>query len=165
MSSVVSVSPTVQAILDAAQAALDTLLAADPEMGGGWELLDGIDQEQGMAAKSLTVGGTWDPEINSLTTENSIQVQTTEHGAARRITEVTAVSCLAYSGDGVSGFSTHRGNVNAVVGAFRDQLRALTAVDGLPAMATISEQRWAQVLDQAGAGAMALFTVTVRVMP
>lgn len=158
MSVQVSASPTVQAVLDAAGEALAAL-------GGDWVLLDGIDQAQGLEAKSLTIGGTWDPELASLTTENSIQVRTSESGAARRITEVTTISCLAYSGDGVSKFPVHRGNINAVLTALRDQLRTITAVEGLPAMAQVTDQNWAQVLDAAGTGAMALFTVTVRVLP
>lgn len=154
----VSASPTVQAIYAAAAAVL-------PTVGADWVLFDGIDQQQALQSKSLTVGGTWDPELSSLTTENSIQVRTTESGAARRVTEVTTISCLAYSGDGVSGFDVHRGNINAVLTALRDRLRTITAVGGLPAMAQVTDQNWAQVLDEAGTGAMALFTVTVRVMP
>lgn len=154
----VSAAPTVQAVKDAAQATVTAL--AD-----GWVLFDGLNPGQGLQAKSLTVGGTWDPEMNTLSTENVVQVQTTESGAARRVTEITAVSCLAYSGDGVSSFETHRANVNAALTALRDQLRAVTSVGGLPAMAQVTDQHWAQVFDDAGQGAMAMFTVTVRVMP
>lgn len=158
MSIRISMSPAVQAVYDASATALAGL-------GGGWELLDGINQQQGLAARSLTVGGTWDPELNTLTTENAVLVQTTESGAARRVTETTSISCLLYASSGDLDFAVLRATANAALTAVRDQLRQVTAVDGLPAQARISEQRWAQVVDQAGAGAMALFTVEVRVLP
>lgn len=161
MTSPVVTSPVVQAVGDAITAALVGPLA-------DWQVLDSIDPQQAYAPKSLMVGGRWDPdagEDGGLTADETVLVETTEVGAGRRLVETTQIECLAYSGSGEVGFAAHRQAVNDALTAVRGALRDLHSVDGASARAQMSSQQWASVLDDGGHGVMAMFTITVTVLP
>lgn len=161
MSSPVVTSPVVQAVGEAITAALVGDLA-------DWVVLDSIDPQQAFAPKSLMVGGTWDPdagEAGEFTSNDAVTTETVETGAAGRLIETTTIQCLAYSGSGAGGFTEHRAAINVALSAIRTALRALTRVDGASARAQMPSQQWSSVADDGGTGAMALFTITVMVLP
>lgn len=158
---VVVTSPVVQAVGDAIVGALVGPLA-------DWQVLDSIDRQQAYASKSVMVGGTWDPdadEAGAVTSNDTVITETTEVGAGRRLVETTSIQCLAYSGSGAPGFVEHRQAINAALSAIRTALHGLHAVDGASARAQMSAQQWTSVADDKGAGVMALFTITVTVLP
>lgn len=128
-------------------------------------VFDGIDAQQGYAFRSVTIGGTWDPDVDQLTTQDAVLVETTESGAGRLLTETTSVSCIAYSGGEGLTLAEHRDRVNDILAAIRAAVRAITAVDGASARAQMGAQQWAQVKDTQGAGVMAMFSVAVAVLP
>lgn len=151
-------SPVVAAVGDAAVSIVSGDLAS-------LVVLDGVDPQQAYSALSLTVGGTWDPDVEQLTSSETVFVETVESGARRSLTEVTSVSCIAYSGGDPLTLADHRARVNAVLAAFRTALRGITAVDGASVRAQMTSQQWAQVIDGQGAGVMAMFTVVVSALP
>jgi hypothetical protein len=129
------------------------------------KVLDGINPIQAYASRSLTIGGTWDPDLQSFTTEQVIDVASEESGAARRSTEIVAVRCIAYAGSGDSNFAVHRASVSAILSAFAAALQSITSIDGVAAMCRISDQQWAQGADDKGALAMCMFSVSARMLP
>lgn len=154
---VILTAPTVTAVGTAIAGALTGPLA-------DWTVLDGIDPAQAYLPKSLTIGGTWDPEVEQFTSQGTVTVETVERGAGRSLTEVTSIACLAYAGGGDEGFDVHRADLNAMLTAVRQGLRALAFIDGHNVMVSLSSQDWAQVLDASGSGAMVMFTVTVQAL-
>ena len=159
MTQPVVTSPVVQAVGGAVVAALVGPLA-------DWTVFDSFDPRQAFAPKSVMVAGTWDPDVEGgFTGEGAVVTETVETGAAGRLVETTTVQCLAYSGSGDWSFEEHRVAINAVLAAIRTQLRAIHRVDGASARAQMPAQQWASVADDAGTGAMALFSVVVTVLP
>lgn len=161
MTTPVFTSPVVNAVGEVITAAL---AAFDPP----WSVMDSIDPRQAYASRSLMVGGTWDPEAGENggpTSNETVLTDTVETGAAGRLTVTTSIECIAYSGGGDDGFAVHREAINDALTAVRTGLRALRTVDGSSARASLSGERWASVLDNGGSGVMALFTVTVTVLP
>lgn len=131
----------------------------------GWVLLDGIDPQQAFLPKSITVGGGWDSDQGALSSQNAVTTETEETGAARRLTEITDVTCNAYSGGGGTDFVPHRAAVNEALTAARTALSGIRAVDGLGARAILADQQWVQFLDDNGVGVMASFTARLWVLP
>lgn len=123
------------------------------------EVLDAAESRQGFAERSVTVGGTWDPDIAAVATDQQVQTQVAESGAARRRTEVTEVGCIAYSGDGSSDLATHRQRVAATLLAIRDALFGVTSVDGRACRVQVTDESWAQGADDRGWFVLTSFTV------
>lgn len=151
-------SPVVTAIGEAVNAAMVGSLA-------DVRVLDGVDPMQNFSSRSVTIGGTWDPDLSEFRADQTILTVTEESGAGRRVVETTAVECIAYAGSGSRDFAVHRASVNAILLAVGQALRAITMIDGSSAMVRISEQRWAQGADTQGALVMAMFTVTASLLP
>lgn len=151
-------SPVVTAIGQAVTAAMVDDLA-------DVKVLDSIDPMQAYSARSVTIGGTWDPDLSEFRADQTILTVTEERGAGRRAVETTAVECIAYAGSGSRDFAVHRASVNAILLAVGQALRAITTIDGCSAMVRISEQRWAQGADDQGTLVMAMFTVTAVLLP
>lgn len=151
-------SPVVLAIGDAITAAMSGSLA-------DVVVLDGVDPMQAYAPRSVTVGGTWDPDLQSFVTDQTVSVVTEEVGAGRRVQESTAVQCIAYAGSGDRNFATHRASVAAILTAVGTALRSVRSVDGVSALVRVSDQQWAQGADDKGALVMAMFTVTAVLLP
>lgn len=130
-----------------------------------FQLFDGPSELQAYAPKSVTVGGRWDPDLEAYTGDQTVTVTLEELGAGRRVRETTAVACMAYAGSGDPTMAPHRAVLGQLLTAIRTALRAITAVDGASAQARMTDQQWAQVLDENGGGVMCMFTVTVAVLP
>lgn len=145
-------SPTVQAIAEA-------ITAAMVELPDDVKVLDAADPMQGYAQKSVTVGGTWDPESESFVTDQTVFTTVTESGAARQSTETTLVQCVAYSGSGDDDLPGHRTVVGRVLAAIRAELRAVHVIDDRSARVQVVEESWAQGGDGKGTLVMAMFTV------
>lgn len=158
MSSSVTGSPAVAAV----HTAISSVMVDDLEEVA---VLDGIDDQQAYATRSVTVAGTWDPDTQQLSTFEVVTVETAESGATRRNTESTFVQCIAYSGGEGLDLAGHRGRVNEMLSAVRNALRRVGEVDGSAAAARITDQRWAQVVDEQGMAIIALFTIAVTVLP
>jgi hypothetical protein len=156
--SIVITAPAVTAVTAAIRGALVGDLA-------DWTVLDGIDAQQAYLTKSLTIGGRWDPDAEAFTSQETVRVESEAHGAGRRLIESTSIDCLAYSGGGNDDFEAHRGALNDALTAVRTALDDVGSVEGSFAAAALATQTWAQVLDPAGAGVMAMFTITVTVLP
>ena len=158
MTTPITTSPVVAAVGAAAVSAMSGPLA-------DVVVLDGVDPAQAYSQRSLTIGGTWDPDVEQLTSAETVFVESAESGFGRLPLETTSVACIAYSGGGSSVLADHRASVNAILVGFRDALHALTDVGGSSAQARMTGQQWAQIIDGQGAGVMAMFTVEVRVLP
>jgi hypothetical protein len=155
---VASAHPVVMAIGETAAA---TMVGALADV----QVLDGVDPLQAYASKSLTIGGTWDPDLAAFTTEQVVSVEMSESGAGRRPVESVAVRCIAYAGSGDKNFALHRSSVMEILTAFGAALRALTVVDGVSARLWISDQQWAQGTDDKGSLVMAMFTASAVLLP
>lgn len=151
-------SPVVAAIGSAVTAAMVGDLA-------DVAVLDAIDPMQAYSAKSVTIGGTWDPDLQGFATDQTISVLTEELGGGRRTRETTAVECIAYSGSGDLDFAGHRATVGEILTAVRSAVRAIGEIDGASARVQVTSQQWAQGADGNGGLAMAMFTVTAVVLP
>lgn len=128
-------------------------------------LLDGIDPQQAYATQSITLGGTWDPDLQTYSTSDVVLVETAEVGAGRRLVETTSIAGIVYSGGDGLDIDGHRVRVNQMLTAIRNSLRRLHDVDGSSAVARMPSQQWAQVVDDQGTGLIALITITVQVLP
>jgi hypothetical protein len=129
-------------------------------------VLDGIDDQQAYAKQSVTIGGTWDPEVQALTADQVVTVETEELGGGRRIRETSSISCIAYSGSGDMPLADHRAVVANILTALRAAYRALHELpDGTPVRVQLAGQQWAHVTDEQGAGVMCMFTVVVVALP
>ncbi|TKJ24362.1 hypothetical protein [Blastococcus sp. CCUG 61487] len=129
-------------------------------------VLAGINDQQEYQSRQVTIAGTWDPEIESLTSNHTVTVLREQLGAGRRVRETSAIACLAFSGDGDRDLQRHRAAVEQVITALHAALRAVAQLeDGTPATARIDEQQWAEVIDEQGGGVMCLFTVIVVALP
>jgi hypothetical protein len=148
----VIVSPVVTAVTEAISSAMVGSLV-------DVKTLDAGDPLQQYAQRSVTVGGTWDPDAQAFVTDETISTQVVESGAARRMSEVTSIRCIAYAGAGGSTLPALRVSVGAILAAVRSAVRAITAIDGLAARAQVVEEQWAQGSDDQGSLVMALFTV------
>lgn len=134
----------------------------------GFQLFDGPSDQQAYAQRSVTIGGRWDPdfgEAGAYTADQTVLVSRTEVGAGRRVREITTVTCMAYSGSGDPAMAPHRATVAAVLLAVAAVLRRLQFVDGVPVLARLGDQQWAQVLDAQGGGVMCQFDVVVDALP
>jgi hypothetical protein len=152
------VHPAVAAIRDAISAAMSGDLA-------GVVVLDAVDPSaQAYALRSVTVGGTWDPELQGFATDQAVLVESSEAGAARRSVETVAVQCIAYTGSGSRDFDGNRASVGAILGAISSALQGIQQVGTAGAMARISSQSWAQAIDGQGSLVLASFTVTVSLL-
>lgn len=145
-------SAVVQAIGEAIAAAVAAL---DDDV----QVLDAVDPLQAYAKKSVTVGGTWDPDDEAFVTDQTISVSIEESGAARLRTETTAVECIAYSGSGDEDIPGHRTAVGRMVAAIGAQLLTLNEIDDCAVRARITAEQWAQGGDGKGTLVMAMFTV------
>lgn len=143
MSAPVVASPVVQAI----GAAFSAALVGDLD---GFEVLDAAEARQGFAERSVTVGGVWDPDISAVATDQTVQTQVTESGAARHRTETTQVGCIVYSGDGSSDLATHRANVGAALSALRGAVSGIVSIDGRACRVQVVDESWAQGADERG---------------
>lgn len=151
--------PVVTSIWDAVTAAMVGPLAEV-------QVLDAVDPaRQAYAARSVTVGGTWDPELQGFATDGAIVVEPSERGAARRPLEMVSVQGIAYSGSGDTDFNVHRQNVGAVLVAVSAAVRAIRYVDGVNASMRLGAQEWAQGMDANGAFVLASFTVVASLLP
>lgn len=158
MEPIATASPVVAAILSAVEAAM---------VGGLADVvvLDGVDPLQSYAARSVTVAGTWDPDLESFSVDETVSTEIVERGAARRVVETTSVECIAYSGSGSRDFAEHRASVAAVMAAVGAALRAVSVIDGVSAGLRVSSQQWVQGADGQGTFVMAMFTVTALLLP
>jgi len=151
--------PAVAAIRDAIAGAMSGDLA-------GVVVLDAVDPSaQAYALRSVTVGGTWDPELQGFATDQAVLVESSEAGAARRSVETVAVQCIAYTGSGSRDFDAHRASVGAILGAISSALQGIQQVGTAGAMARISSQSWAQGADGEGTFVLASFTITAALLP
>ncbi|MCU1617191.1 MAG: hypothetical protein JWO98_4731 [Frankiales bacterium] len=157
MTAPLTTSPTVQAVMDAITAGL----ASMPNVA----VLDPTSIQQVYESKSVTVGGSWDPDTGTMSSTDAIVTDVTEAGAGRRTIETTRISCVAFSGDGDTVLTTDRDSVNAILTAVRDAVRSLAAVGASSARAEMTAQQWAQIVDEQGSGVVAIFEVTVMVLP
>jgi hypothetical protein len=158
MEPIATASPVVAAINTAVTAAMVGDLA-------DVVVLDGVDPQQSYAPWSVTIAGTWDPDLESFSVDETVTTSTEERGAGRRVVETTTVECIAYSGSGSRDFNTHRTNVSAVMAAVGVALQSVIAVDGASARLRVSSQQWLQGVDGQGAFVMAMFTVTASLLP
>ena len=158
MEPIATASPVVAAIMAAISAAMVGDLA-------GVVVLDGVDPQQSYAARSVTVAGTWDPDLESFVADETVSTETEERGAGRRVVETTTVECIAYSGSGSRDFAEHRANVAAVMAAVGAGLRSVISVDGASARLRVSSQQWVQGADGQGTFVMAMFTVSALLLP
>lgn len=129
-------------------------------------VLDGINDQQAYAAQSVTIAGTWDPEIESFTSNQTVTVLREQLGGGRRVREASAIACIAFSGGGGRDLADHRAAVEQILTALHAALRGISELEGgTPASARITDQQWAEVLDEQGGGVMCLFTVAVVALP
>jgi hypothetical protein len=150
--------PVVAAIYAAVQGAMTGALA-------DVVVLDAVDpSQQAYAARSVTLGGTWDPDLGGFATEQSVVIDSSERGARRRASETVAVQCIAYSGDGESDFPTHRANVGSVLVAVSTAVRSIHSVDGMGASVRVADQQWVQGSDTSGSFVMVTFTIAAAVL-
>ena len=152
MTGPVIVSPVVTAVADAISGAMTGDLADVKTLDAGNPL-------QQYAQRSVTVGGSWDPDEQAFVTDQTVITQVVESGAARRLAEVTSIRCIAYAGNGSDSLATLRASVGAILAAVRSAVRAITAIDGLGTRAQVAEEQWAQGSDDQGSLVMAMFTV------
>jgi len=150
-------SPVVAAIVAAAASAMTGPL--DDVV-----VLDSIDPAQAYAARSLTIGGAFDEDLG-LNGVEAVLTSTSERGAGRRIEETTSVACVAYAGGGDLDLPGYRAQAGAIVTALRGALRQLTAVDGVPARAQLTDQAWLQMRTDNGDGVIVDLTVLVTSLP
>lgn len=158
MEPIATASPVVAAINAAITSSMSGDLAAVV-------VLDGVDPQQSYAPRSVTIAGTWDPDLESFTAAETVSTSSEEFGAGRRVVETTTVECIAYSGSGSRDFGEHRDNVAAVMAAVGVALRSVIAVDGVSARLNVSSQQWIQGADGQGTFVMAMFTVTASLLP
>lgn len=149
-----AVSAVFQAISDAMTGALADVA-----------VLDAVDPLQAYEERSVTVGGSWDPDRMAVATDQTITVTAEERGAARRVQETVTVQCIAYTGSGMSAFPAHRASVGAILTAVSAAVRAVRSVDGVPAMMRVADQSWAQGADDKGSFVMAPFAVVAVLLP
>jgi hypothetical protein len=153
------VHPAVAAI----RAAIEGAMVGDLT---GVAVLDAVDPSvQAFAERSVTVGGTWDPELQGFATDQAVLVESAERGASRRAVESVAVQCIAYAGSGERDFAAHRASVGAILAAISGALRSVQQVDGVAALLRIGDQAWAQGADANGTFVMASFTVAASLLP
>lgn len=148
------VSPVVTAVTDAITGAMVGALA-------DVKVLDAGNPLQQYTQRSVTVGGSWDPDEQAFVTDETVTTQVVESGAARRMSEVTSVRCIAYVGSGNEGLSSLRTSVGAILAAVRGAVRSISRIDGLSARAQVGEEQWAQGVDDEGSLVMSIFTVQV----
>lgn len=154
MSGPVVVSPVVTAVTAAISSAM---------VGGltDVKVLDAGDPLQQYAQRSVTIGGSWDPDEQAFVTDGTIITQVVESGASRRMSEVTSIRCIAYAGSGVDGLSALRTSVGAILAAVRGAVRAIGSIDGLGSRAQVADEQWAQGTDEQGSLVMSMFTIAV----
>ncbi|NUR28503.1 MAG: hypothetical protein HOV76_32375 [Hamadaea sp.] len=152
MSTPLVVSPVVQAVGTAIGSAMVDALA-------DVAVLDAVDPMQNYENRSVTVGGTWDPDTSEFVTDQTVVTAVQESGASRHLTESTAIQCIAYTGANNDDFPGHRASVAAILAAIRSALRQLTSIDGASCRVQIADEMWAQGSDTNGTLAMAMFTV------
>lgn len=152
-------APAVRAI---EQAATDAMVGDLADVA----VLAGINDQQDYESRQVTIAGTWDSEIESFTSNQTVTVLREQLGGGRRVRETSSIACLAFSGDGDRDLPRHRAAVEEVLTALHAALRAVAQLeDGTPASAQITDQQWAEVIDEQGGGVMCLFTVTVVALP
>lgn len=152
MSAPLVASPVVVAVAEAITAAMTGSL-------GDVKVLDAGDPLQQYTQRSVTVGGTWDPDEQAFVTDETVLTSVTESGAARHLTESTRIRCIAYAGSGDDDLGVLRASVGAILAAVRGAVRRITAVDGVGTRAQVAEESWAQGGDEQGSLVMAMFTV------
>lgn len=155
---IATADPVVAAVKTAITAAMAGDLAAVV-------VLDGVDPLQAYAARSVTIAGTWDPDLDTFSSDETVSTSTEETGLGRRTVETTTVECIAYSGSGSRDFAEHRSNVAAVLAAVGAAVRGVALVDGSSARLQVSSQRWIQGADAQGTFVMAMFAVVAVVLP
>lgn len=155
---IATASPVVAAVKAAITAAMTGALA-------DVVVLDGVDPLQSYALRSVTIAGTWDPDLETFRLDETAATATEETGLGRRTVETTTVECIAYAGTGSRDFAEHRSNVALVLAAVGAALRGITAIDGSSARVQVSSQQWIQGADDKGSFVMAMFTVTAAVLP
>lgn len=132
----------------------------------GVVVLDAVDPSaQAYAERSVTVGGTWDPELQGFATDGAVLVESSERGAGRRSSEMVGVQCIAYTGSGSHDFPTHRASVGAILAAISAAVRGIQQVDGAGALLRVGDQSWAQGADGKGTFVLASFTVAAMLLP
>lgn len=152
MTTPVVVSPVVQAIGTAIEGAMTGDLA-------DVAVLDAVDPIQNYENRSVTIGGTWDPDTSEFVTDQTIATTVSESGASRHLTETTAVRCIAYTGASNDDFAAHRASVATILAAVRQALRSVTSIGGASARVQVADELWAQGADTNGTLVMAMFTV------
>lgn len=128
-------------------------------------VLDAMGLTQVYEARSVTVGGNWDPDSGAMSGADAVTVEVSEHGLGRSLVETTHISCVAFSGTGSSDLSADRTSMNAILSAVRGAVRAITDVGGSSARAEMASQQWAQIIDGQGSGVLVTFDITVMVLP
>lgn len=142
--------------------AAETVLGDPPDQ---FVLLDGVSDQQQYAQRSLTVAGRWDPDLSAAVSSETVRTTPVESGAGRRMREDTTVVCLAYAGDGDPNPGPKRIVLARLLTDFGDALRNLHDIDGVSAIARLSDQQWTEVQDEQGVGVMVEFNVTVSTLP
>lgn len=129
-------------------------------------VLDAVDPSvQAYAEQSVTVGGTWDPELQGFATDGAVLVESSERGAGRHSVETVGVQCIAYTGSGSHDFASHRASVGAILAAISTAVRGVQQVNGVAAMLRVGDQSWAQGADGNGTFVLASFTVAASLLP
>lgn len=155
--------PVVHPAVDVIRGAIADAMAGDL---ADVQVLDAVDPSvQAYAKRSVTVGGTWDPELQGFATDQAVLVESSERGAGRRESETVAVQCIAYTGSGSRDFAAHRASVGAILAAISAAVREVRSVNSAAAMLRLGDQSWAQGADANGTFVMASFSVQASLLP
>lgn len=156
---------TVSAALDALQATIRAALPAPvdgEEVPDAVDVFDGPDSDRPFSRRSVTVAAPFEDDQSAVIEDRSTS------GLGSRLTQTFDVACSAYVGSGAAddqAIDEHRASMGAILTAIDQALQDDPTLGGEVARAFLSSATWLQGRDEAGAGVMVGFIVSMVVLP